>query len=127
MIDVSYVNVYINGGNYQLMDYNNNFNENRLGRWYHKYKKFKNNYSNNFNENDMISYDSFRNLYRLFVFDISKQSEVINIGIANVRLEFNFNSAVPRTAEAQVDLYCVSFYDSIWKPKSDGTKQFIIK
>ena len=25
------------------MDYNNNFNENRLGRWYHEYKKFKNN------------------------------------------------------------------------------------
>ena len=127
MIDVNYVNVYINGDNYQLMDYNNNFNENRLGRWYHEYKKFKNNYSNNFNEDDMISYESFRNLYRLFVFDISKQSEVINNGIANVRLEFNFNSAVPGTAEAQVDLYCVSFYDRIWKLKSDGTKQFIIK
>jgi len=48
--------------------------------------------------------------YRLFVFDISKQSEVIDHGIANVRLELNFNSAVPGTAEVQVDLYCVSFY-----------------
>jgi len=85
MIDVNYVNICINGDNYQLMDYNNKFNENRLGRWYHGYKKFKNNYSNNFNTDDMISYQSFRNLYRLFVFDISKQSEV-------VRLEFNFNS-----------------------------------
>jgi len=93
------------------MDYNNNFNENRLGRWYHEYKKLKKTYSNNFNEDDMISYESFRNLYRRFVFDISKQGEVINDGIA--RLEFNFNSAVPGTAEAQVDLYCVSFYDRI--------------
>jgi len=36
----------------------------------------------------MISYESFRNLYRLFVLDISKQSDVINNWIANVRLEF---------------------------------------
>ena len=32
MIDVNYVNVYINGDNYQLMDYNNNFDQNRLAR-----------------------------------------------------------------------------------------------
>jgi len=115
MIDVNYVNVYINGDNYLLMDYNNNFNDSRLGRWHPEYKKFKINNSNNFNEDDMISYESFRNLYGLFVFDISKQSEVINNGIANIRLEFNFNSAVPGTAEGQVDLYCVcvSFFDRI--------------
>ena len=127
MIDVNFVNVYINGDNYQLMDYNNNFNENRMGRWYNEFKKFKMSYTNDFSENDMVSYEDFRNLYRLYVFDISKQSEVINNGIANVRLEFNFNSALPTAAETQIDLYCVSFFDRIWKLKSDGTKQYIIK
>jgi predicted RNA-binding protein with PIN domain len=109
------------------MDYNNNFDQNRLARWYNEYKKFKMSYSNNFNEDDMVSYESFRNLHRLYVFDISKQSEVINNGIANVRLEFNFNAPIPAVADAQVDLYCVSFYDRIWKLKSDGTKQYILK
>jgi hypothetical protein len=127
MIDVNYVNVYINGDNYQLMDYNNNFNENRIGRWFNEFKKFRMSYANDFNENDMVRYEDFKNLFRLYVFDISKQSEVINNGIANVRLEFNFNSAVPGAADARVDLYCVSFYDRIWKLKSDGTKQYIIK
>lgn len=127
MIDVNYVNVYINGDNYQLMDYNNNFNENRLGRWFNEFKKFRMSYANDFSENDMVRYEDFKNLYRLYVFDISKQSEVINNGIANVRLEFNFNTAVPGAADAQVDLYCVSFFDRIWKLKSDGTKQYIIK
>jgi len=47
------------------MDCNNNSNENRLGRRFHEYKNFKNNYSNNFNEDDMLSYESFRNLYRV--------------------------------------------------------------
>ena len=127
MIDVNFVNVYINGDNYQLMDYNNNFNENRIGRWYNEFKKFKMSYANEFSENDMVSYEDFRNLYRLYVFDISKQSEVINNGIANVRLEFNFNSALPTAAETQIDLYCVSFFDRVWKLKSDGTKQYIVK
>jgi len=68
--------------------------------------KFKNNYSNNLNDNDVISYESFINLYCLYMFDIYMQS-VINIGIANIRIKFNFNSAVPGTTEAQVDLYCV--------------------
>jgi len=40
LIDVYYVNVYISGDKYQLMDYNKNCNENWLGRWYHEYKKF---------------------------------------------------------------------------------------
>lgn len=127
MIDVNYVNVYINGDNYQLMDYNNNFNQNRLARWYNEYKKFKMSYSNNFSEDDMVDYEAFKNLYRLYVFDISKQSEVINNGIANVRLEFNFNQPIPDIADAKVDLYCVSFYDRIWRLKSDGTKQYILK
>jgi len=119
MIDVNYVNVYINGDNYQLMDYNNNFNANRLARWYNEYKKFKMSYSNNFPETDMISYGSFKNLYRLYVFDFSKQSEVINNGIANVRLEFNFNQPIPGVADCRVD--------RIWRLKSDGTKQYILK
>jgi predicted RNA-binding protein with PIN domain len=84
-------------------------------------------YANEFSENDMVSYEDFRNLYRLYVFDISKQSEVINNGIANVRLEFNFNSSLPTAAETQIDLYCVSFFDRVWKLKSDGTKQYIVK
>lgn len=127
MIDVNYVNVYINGDNYQLMDYNNNSNQNRMARWYNEYKKFKMSYSNNFSEDDMISYESFRNLYRLYVFDISKQSEVINNGITNVRLEFNFNQPIPAATECEVNLYCVSFFDRIWRLKSDGTKQYILK
>lgn len=127
MIDVNFVNVYINGTNYQLMDYNNNFNENRIGRWYNEYKKFRTSYANDFSENDMVSYEDFKNIYRLYVFDISKQSECFNIGIANVRLDFHFNTTVPDVTNGQVDLYCVSFFDRIWKLKSDGTKQYVIK
>ena len=37
-----------------------------------------------------ISYNDFMNLYRLYVFDISKQSENVIGGVSNVKLEFNF-------------------------------------
>ena len=61
------------------------------------------------------------------VFEISKQKEVINNGIANVRLELNSNSALLPEAETQIDLYCVSFFDRVWKLMSNGTKQYIIE
>ena len=109
------------------MNYINNVNENRNGLWYNEFKKFQMSCENDFSENDMVSYEDFKNLYRLYAFDISKQRKVITNGIANVKLEFKFNSAVPSVAETQVDLYCMSFYDRIWKLKFDGTKQYIIK
>lgn len=127
MVDVRYVNVYINGDSYQLMDYNNNFNDNRFSRWYNEYRKFRMSYMNDFEDDDIISLDSFRNLYRLYVFDISKQSETITNGVANVRLEFNFNSATPSSTNCDIKLFCLSFYDRIWRLGSDGTKQYIIK
>ena len=129
MVDVNYVNVKINGTPYQLMDYNNNFNQNRIARWYNEYKKFKKSYRGDFNEDDCISFYEFRNLYRLYVFDISKQAEqLMSTGVANVSLEFNFNQpSTPPPATMKTELYIVSFYDRAWKLKSDGTRQYIVK
>ena len=84
-------------------------------------------YSNNFIADDIKSNESFKKWYRLYVFVISKRSDVINKGIANVRLEFNVIASIPAVADAQVDLYCVSFHDRIWELKSDGTKQYFFQ
>jgi len=100
-----------------------------LARWYNEFKKFRTSYAGDFSEHDMVRYEDFKNLYRLYVFDISKQVDSLNSGgsVANVRLEFNFNKALPNAADAQIDLFCLSFYDRVWRLKSDGTKQYIIK
>lgn len=118
---------YINGTAYQTMDYNNNFKENRFGRWYNEYKKFRMSYVGDFENDDIVSIEGFRDLYRLYVFDVSKQSEQITNGVANVKLEFNFNQQTPSAANCSITLFIMSFYDRIWKLASDGTKQYIIK
>ena len=111
------------------MDSDNSFNQNRIGRWYNEFKHMKKNYKGDNEEDDIIDFFAYRNLYRLYVFDISKQTEQLTAtGIANVSLEFNFNQpAVAPPATMKTELYILSFFDRIWKLKSDGTKQFIVK
>jgi hypothetical protein len=127
IIKVNNVSVDINGDIYQLNDYINDFSTNNIARWYNEYKKFKVEYNNEFDEDDCIGYQDFINLYIVYVFDISKQSESITNGIANVNLDFNFITPVHTIAQASVNLYVVSFFDRIWSLKSDGTKQYILK
>lgn len=125
MIDVSMVNLKINGTLIQTTESGNNFNQNRVGRWYNEFKKFKESYLNDFREDDLISYEAFRDLYRLYVFDISKQSEAITNGTANVALEFNFNNTLPSAADCDIKLFVVSFFDSLYKLQSNGSNQYI--
>ena len=126
MINVNNVNLYINESIYQLNDYQNDFTTNKVARWYNEYEKFVMTYNNDFDEYNCISYQDFINLYRIYVFDVSKQSETITNGIANVKIEFNFVTPVSIAANAAVTVYCMSI-DRIWSLKSDGTKQYIIK
>lgn len=129
MVDVNYVNLKINGTQYQLMDYQNNFNNNAIARWYNEYKKFKNSYTGDFDEEDMVNLYSFRNLYRLYVFDISKQTEaLLTTGIGNVTLDFYFNPSPAGNPPAtlKTELFILSLFDRVLKLGSDGTKQTII-
>ena len=84
-------------------------------------------YNNYFDENNCISYQDFINFYRIYAFDVSKQSETITNRIANVQIEFNFVTQIPVPANTAVTVYCMSLYDRIWSLKSNKTKQYIIK
>ena len=116
--------MYINGDSYVANDYYNSFTNNKFGRWYNEFKKFREQYYSS-DDTGCVDYNSFTNLHRMYVFDISKQSETMTKGIANVRLEFQLNSPTP--VDYETTAYCVSFFDRIWSLKSDGTKQYILK
>ena len=75
----------------------------------------------------MIDYSSFRNLYRLYFIDISKEVESFTDPVANIVLEFQFNKPIDSSNTSYVQLFVESFYDRVFKISSDGTKQFIIK
>ena len=129
MIDVSYIKVQIGSNIVNVLDLTpNNFSLNQIARWYNEFKKFKMSYMSNFEEDDMLTLNEFRNLYRLYVIDISKQTESITVNsVPNVSLEFQFNGALPNANQCQITLYVVSFFDRVLELASDGTKQYILK
>lgn len=129
MIDLRNVILKVNGKEYQLHDYDNSFNENRIARWYQAYKNMKKSLNDDFREEDMISFYDFRNLYRLYCFDISKQTEqLVSVGISNVSLDFYFNSPpVAQTHTTVNTVYILSLYDRLIKMESGGQRQFTLK
>ena len=123
-VGVQSINVLINGKRYILMDDNNSFGLNKMARWYHEYRKFKHNYFGVSAEKDMINYQDFRNLYRIYVIDISKQTEsLLNTGVANVSLQFNFEN--PIAANTTVKLFMLSLYDRERILLADGQRQYV--
>ena len=125
MIDVNQVSLYINGESYSINNYFNSFTKNTGARWYTEFKKFREYYMGSEVNDGAISYNDFINLYRLYVFDISKQSEIVTGGVSNVRLEFKFGRAP--SVNARNMAYCVSYYDRLWSLRSDGTKQYLVR
>ena len=116
--------LYINGNSYIMNDYYNSFSDNKMARFYNEFKKFR---YQCYNKDDAgcVDLNSFTNLHRIYLFDISKQVETITNGVNNVKLDFQFNTPIHQSAVTTA--YCVSFFDRIWKLSSDGTKQYIIK
>ena len=73
------------------------------------------------NENDCVSYQSFKKLYRLYVFDVSKQTERLKNSVVDKRLTFKFSVNAPANTTA----YAIVYHDRIWNIESDGTKQYV--
>ena len=46
-------------------------------------------------EDDLVDYQDYINLYRLYVLDLSKQPEFTTFGTANIRLDFELNETTP--------------------------------
>ena len=80
-VNVNNIYVMLNSTRYPTVDYNIDFNENRFSRVYGDAAAFRSKF---FNMDELISNPNFtsleyRNLYPLFLFDVSKQSEKIKI------------------------------------------------
>ena len=121
--NVQVINAYVelNGERYPNNDYITNYGSNQYAQFYNAFKEFKKSYSDDEDENDCISYQSFKRLYRLYVFDVSKQSERLKNTVVDIKLTFKFRANAPANTTA----YAVVYHDRIWKIESDGSKQYI--
>jgi len=64
----------------------------------------------------------YKDLFPIFVFDVSKQSERLKSSVVDIQLKAIFNAAVPAGTEA----YAVVISDKLLNFQSDGQKMSVV-
>ena len=118
--DVGNIYVTLNAKRYPDTDYNINFNENKFCRVYADASLFRKKF---FNMDELVSNHNinpvdYKNLYPLFVFDVTKQSEKLKTAVSDIHVKIRFNVGVPANTMA----YAVIISDRLFHFVSDGSK-----
>ena len=111
--------VTLNAKRYPDTDYEINFNENRFCRIYGDSSTFRKKFFNNINPVD------YKNLYPIFVFDVTKQSEKLKTAVSDIHVKmfFNTNPALDNANNPRnVMAYAVIISDRLFHFVSDGSK-----
>ena len=69
-----------------------------------------------------ISPSDYRNLYPLFLFDVSAQSEKLKCSTTDIQIKMHFKANVPAATEA----YAVTISDRLINFQSDGNKMSVL-
>ena len=122
-------NIYVtlNAKRYPDTDYDINFNENRFCRIYGDSSTFRKKFYNmdELVSNHNINPVDYKNLYPIFVFDVTKQSEKLKTAVSDIhiKMRFNTNPALDRDNNPQnVMAYAVIISDRLFHFVSDGSK-----
>ena len=122
--DVSNIHVTLNSIKYPEVDYQVSFPKMQFSRVYGDAIAFRQKFDN-INElvsNPNISPYHYKDLYPLFVFDVSKQSEQMKNSISDIHIKARFHSNVPANTYA----YAVIISDKILNFQADGNKMSVI-
>ena len=119
--DVRNIYVTLNAKRYPDIDYENVFNINKFSRIYADAAVFRKKF---FNMDELVSNHNinpvdYRNLYPLFVFDVTKQSEKLKTSVSDIHIKASFNGNNP---PANTIAYAVIISDRLFHFVSDGSK-----
>ena len=125
--DIGNIYVTLNAKRYLDTDYDIKFNENRFCRIYGDSSTFRKKFYNmdELVSNHNINPVDYKNLYPIFVFDVTKQSEKLKTSVSDihVKMRFNTNPALNRDNNPQnVMAYAVIISDRLFHFVSDGSK-----
>ena len=126
-------NIYVtlNAKRYPDTDYNNDFVKNQYSRIYGDATLFRKKF---FNMDELVSNSGiepidYKNLFPLFVFDVSKQSEKLKTSVSDIHIKAFFNpapapvgAAAPDNPPANTMAYAVIISDRLFHFVSDGSK-----
>ena len=125
--DIGNIYVTLNAKRYPDTDYDINFNNNRFCRIYGDSSTFRKKFYNmdELVSNHNINPVDYKNLYPIFVFDVTKQSEKLKTAVSDihVKMRFNTNPALDRDNNPRnVMAYAVIISDRLFHFVSDGSK-----
>lgn len=122
--DLKNMYVMMNQERYPAIDYNLSFPNQQFSRAYRDAATFSEKF---YGMDQLITQSSiapvdYKELFPLFVFDVSKQSERLKSSVVDIQLKASFNAAVPAGTEA----YAVVISDKLLNFQSDGQKMSVV-
>ena len=123
-LNIKNIYVMLNSNRYPTLDYNLHFPSQKIGRAYGDVAEFRSKFFN-INElisNPCISAHEYKNLYPLFLFDVSKQSERLKYSTTDIQVKVEFNDNPDPGTEG----YAVIISDRLINFQSDGNKMSIV-
>ena len=123
-VRVKNIYVTLNSTRYPEVDYDISFDRNQFSRVYGDAALFRSKF---FNMNELVSNPNitpsdYKNLYPLFLFDVSKQSERLKYSVTDIQIKAFFENNVAADTEA----YAVIISDRLINFQSDGNKFSVV-
>ena len=123
-MNVSNMYVMLNSTRYPATDYNIRFGAQQFSRVYGDVANFRSKF---FNMDELISNPNinpsdYKDLYSLFLFDVSKQSEKLKYSTTDIQVKMFFRGDIP----VGVQVYGVIISDRLINFQSDGNKFSVV-
>ena len=123
-VNVSNIYVMLNSMRYPTADYNISFPAQKFSRVYGDTADFRSKF---FNMDDLVSSPNinpsdYRELYPLFLFDVSKQSEKQKYSTTDIQVKMFFSAGIPLNTQ----VYGVIISDRLINFQSDGNKFSVV-
>ena len=123
---VSVKNMYVtlNSTRYPVVDYNLSFTKQQFSRAYGDAAIFRARYyrMDELVSNPNITPSDYKDLFPLFVFDVSKQSEKLKNSVTDIQVKAHFNENVPANTEA----FALVISDRTMTFASNGNKMTVV-
>ena len=119
--EVRNIYVTLNAKRYPDTDYENSFTNNNYSRIYGDAATFRKKFYNmdELISNPGINPDNYKDLFPLFVFDVTKQSEKLKTSVSDIHIKASFNGNNPPN---NTMAYAVIISDRLFHFVSDGSK-----
>jgi hypothetical protein len=124
---VNLTNAYVtlNKERYPQYDIITDFPSNKYSTLYKMFDSFKKEYYgfNSLIGGTQVSFPAFKSLFPIIIFDVSRQSEKLKLGIVDMQIKFTFSEVVPANTTA----YALILSDRLYYLKSDGKNLTLVQ